>query len=267
MFKNKVWGIPCVCFILALFIGIYCVSNNWALAQEKASVPSKHSKILVLTSCKHYNNYSSLFGWLSKLPGISLQVGVKLETAYSVQEGYDGILFLSAGVCVEEEDAAVLMDIDAFVRRGKRAAIDLTFAGPDISSTLSGLYSFAISREDLKGQEKSLILDGGTLLPLWNGLKVGVGSNGMCGIWQYLSGDLGSGETTQIMSETSGKRRIGSLNLKIGNGETLFFILPSVSRSTGRSFSLDLPYSDSQIDRLDNEEAIKRLLKWIVKKD
>jgi hypothetical protein len=213
-----------------------------------------------------YSSYWDEYG-LTKLHGVALDSGIKLEGEGPYQ-GFRGILAFSGSVAGEPSlGPGTLIDIVEFVRAGGRAVI---FIMPEswsneFNSTLGDLFSLAVARERI-AMGDGLIFDGGELLPLWEGLTVGaVRPEGWVSavpyLFSYLSGRVEQGPTTTIASEESGRSRVSSILLEIGRGELLLAQATGMNDiSAFEGFFL----ADQQIDRLDNEEAGRRLLEWLV---
>jgi hypothetical protein len=231
---------------------------------ETSEIP-KTPKILLLSSDSD-NSINSF----SKLQGLALENGIKIENNGN-PEAFSGVIAYTGwggwNASRTYLGAATLLDIDTFVRKGGRAIIFVTpISSDDFKSTLGDLYTLTLASELIIWDE-SIVIEGGDLFSLWEGLSIGSADNAYeTYIANYIAGNTSEGKTTTIFSDETGEVRTSSIIIQVGEG-FLALVLSPCTYGGGNLCRIEGAFfSDFQIDRLDNMEAAESLLYWLAER-
>ena len=246
--------------IILLLIMIPCSSVLWA--QQDAERPE-------IKRIKVYSGLRGTIGEFTKLQGLALEVGAKLDAKGGLK-GASGILAFSGwggwNASVTRIPSETLLDIDSFVRNGGRAVLFMTSATIDeMNPLLTDLYTLALAKEEVISKP-NIVLPGEGFFPFWRDLRVGCGSGGdyKCRIVSYIAGRIpDTAMVTKLKSEETGRNRPMSIRIKHGKG-TLWISHSPSTYGGGNSCRISGSFfHDRQVDRLDNSEAARRILKWL----
>lgn len=222
---------------------------------------------------RFYSGRSSDIGKFTKLQGLALEVGAKLVGRGDLKEASGVMAFSGWGgwnASVTRMPAEALLDIDTFVKNGGRAVVFMTSATIDqMNPLLADLYQLALAKERIVNKP-NLVLPGDAFFPFWRNLRVGCGTSGnyQCQILSYIAGRIPENAVlATLKSEQSGRDRPISVQIKHGRG-TLWVSHSSSIYGGGDACRISGAFfHDSQIDRLDNSQAARRLIKWLVSGD
>lgn len=126
-----------------------------------------------------------------------------------------------------------------------------------ITEPMINLFMVGVAKEQVMSAKTNNSIKGDEIADLFTGLILGRAN--VSGIYAYLEpiGDnskcLGSG----LLSEATNERRCLAVEVSIGNGKGIFMIVP-------RSFKNRIPVADETIEQLDNLEATKRIIDWLI---
>jgi len=212
-------------------------------------------------------------GGLTKLQGFALEVGAKLYAEGDLN-GANGVIAFSGwgggNAGHSKIPSGALLDIDAFVRNGGRAVFFMTSASTDeMNPLITDLYMLALAKEII-ANKPNIVSPGEGFFPFWKDLRVGCGSvhNYRCQILSYIGGRIPKTATiAKLKSEESNRERPISVELKLGNGRLWISNTPCMNGGGNPCHMSGSFLHDRQIDRLDNTEAARRLIKWLAQGD
>jgi hypothetical protein len=191
------------------------------------------------------------------LASLGFQLGITVDTKNRVYEAEDPTRYRGVIAFIDlmgQQDLAVARSI---VQKGGRALIFTTprTAVGDLRQPLEELFGVSAAFDRLRAPTG--IFD---QLPVWAGLRTAFD-----GYYTIFSHYLTPGpDSSCVLTVTGdGKTRCVGVHVRIGSGEA--FVMAVVNHHTYSYNAAGFPLTDAAVKLMDNEEAARRALRWLVR--